>query len=316
MKRVTDRMNERIEAVVNNIEKVIVGKREAIVKVICAMLSQGHILVEDVPGVGKTRLISALANSVDGKFNRIQLTPDIMPSDIIGFSMINTQTRELEYKAGAAMCNFLLADEINRASPKAQSSLLEIMEEHQISLDSVTMPMPEPFMVMATENPVETYGTYHLPEAQMDRFLMRISMGYPSYEDEFDIVRRSEQAQFSQKLSPVMTVDELLEHNEKAKKVSCTDSIVDYVVRLVTATRNSELISLGASPRASISLLRAAKAYAYVEGRSYVLPDDVREMMTSVLSHRLILSPKGKSAFESAEKVMENVASSVEAPTR
>lgn len=316
MKRVTDRMNERIEAVVNNIEKVIVGKREAIVKVICAMLSQGHILVEDVPGVGKTRLISALANSVDGKFNRIQLTPDIMPSDIIGFSMINTQTRELEYKAGAAMCNFLLADEINRASPKAQSSLLEIMEEHQISLDSVTMPLPEPFMVMATENPVETYGTYHLPEAQMDRFLMRISMGYPSYEDEFDIVRRSEQAQFSQKLSPVMTVDELLEHIENAKKVSCTDSIVDYVVRLVTATRNSELISLGASPRASISLLRAAKAYAYVEGRSYVLPDDVREMMTSVLSHRLILSPKGKSAFESAEKVMENVASSVEAPTR
>lgn len=309
-------MNERIEAVVNNIEKVIVGKREAIVKVICAMLSQGHILVEDVPGVGKTRLISALANSVDGKFNRIQLTPDIMPSDIIGFSMINTQTRELEYKAGAAMCNFLLADEINRASPKAQSSLLEIMEEHQISLDSVTMPLPEPFMVMATENPVETYGTYHLPEAQMDRFLMRISMGYPSYEDEFDIVRRSEQAQFSLKLSPVMTVDELLEHIENAKKVSCTDSIVDYVVRLVTATRNSELISLGASPRASISLLRAAKAYAYVEGRSYVLPDDVREMMTSVLSHRLILSPKGKSAFESAEKVMENVASSVEAPTR
>ncbi|HAQ63668.1 MAG TPA: magnesium chelatase [Ruminococcaceae bacterium] len=309
-------MNERIEAVVNNIEKVIVGKREAIVKVICAMLSQGHILVEDVPGVGKTRLISALANSVDGKFNRIQLTPDIMPSDIIGFSMINTQTRELEYKAGAAMCNFLLADEINRASPKAQSSLLEIMEEHQISLDSVTMPLPEPFMVMATENPVETYGTYHLPEAQMDRFIMKISMGYPAYEDEFAIVRRSEQAQFSQKLSPVMTVDELLEHIENAKKVSCTDSIVDYVVRLVTATRNSELISLGASPRASISLLRAAKAYAYVEGRSYVLPDDVREMMTSVLSHRLILSPKGKSAFESAEKVMENVASSIEAPTR
>ena len=172
MKRVTDRMNERIEAVVNNIEKVIVGKREAIVKVICAMLSQGHILVEDVPGVGKTRLISALANSVDGKFNRIQLTPDIMPSDIIGFSMINTQTRELEYKAGAAMCNFLLADEINRASPKAQSSLLEIMEEHQISLDSVTMPLPEPFMVMATENPVETYGTYHLPEAFLKPFLL------------------------------------------------------------------------------------------------------------------------------------------------
>ncbi len=310
------KMNERIEAIVKNIEKVIVGKREVIVKVICAMLAEGHILVEDVPGVGKTRLISALANSVDGKFNRIQLTPDIMPSDIVGFSMINSQTRELEYKAGAAMCNFLLADEINRASPKAQSSLLEIMEEHQISLDAVTMPLPEPFMVMATENPVETYGTYHLPEAQMDRFLMRISMGYPAYDDEFDIVRRSEQPYFNEKLSPVMTVEEVLEHIEKVKKVSCTDSIVDYALRLVTATRSSELVKLGASPRASIALIKAAKAYAYIQGREYVVPDDIKEMMTPVLAHRLILSPKGKSAFESADKVMEQIASGVEAPTR
>ena len=309
-------MNPRIEAVVNNIEKVIVGKREPIIKVVCAMLAEGHILVEDVPGVGKTRLISALACSVDGKFNRIQLTPDIMPSDIVGFSMINSQTRELEYKAGAAMCNFLLADEINRASPKAQSSLLEIMEEHQISLDSVTMPLPKPFMVMATENPVETYGTYHLPEAQMDRFLMRISMGYPSFEDEFDIVRRSEKPFFNDKLSPVMTADEVLEHIESVKKVNCADSIVDYVLRLVTATRNSDLIRLGASPRASISLLRAAKAYAYVQGRDYVVPDDVREMEIPVLAHRLILSAKGKSAYESAEDVVKQVALTVEAPKK
>ncbi len=309
-------MNPRIEAVVNNIEKVIVGKREPIIKVVCAMLAEGHILVEDVPGVGKTRLISALACSVDGKFNRIQLTPDIMPSDIVGFSMINSQTRELEYKAGAAMCNFLLADEINRASPKAQSSLLEIMEEHQISLDSVTMPLPKPFMVMATENPVETYGTYHLPEAQMDRFLMRISMGYPSFEDEFDIVRRSEKPFFNEKLSPVMTADEVLEHIENVKKVNCADSIVDYVLRLVTATRNSDLIRLGASPRASISLLRAAKAYAYVQGRDYVVPDDVREMEVPVLAHRLILSAKGKSAYESAEDVVKQVALTVEAPKK
>ena len=309
-------MNSRIESIVLNIEKVIVGKREAIIKIICAMLSEGHILVEDVPGVGKTKLISALAGSVDGKFNRIQLTPDIMPSDIVGFSMINTQTRELEYKPGAAMCNFLLADEINRASPKAQSSLLEIMEEHQISLDSVTMPLPKPFMVMATENPVETYGTYHLPEAQMDRFLMRISMGYPSFEDEFDIVRRSETASFNEKLNAVMTVDEVLEHIENVKKVECTDSIVDYVIRIVSATRNSELVKLGASPRSSIALLKAAKAYAYVQGRDYVVPDDIKEMMTSVLSHRLMLSPKGKSAFESSEQVMNQIAMSVTAPTR
>ena len=309
-------MNERIEAVVKNIEKVIVGKREPIVNVITAMLCQGHILVEDVPGVGKTRLISALANSVDGKFNRIQLTPDIMPSDIVGFSMINSQTRELEYKPGAAMCNFLLADEINRASPKAQSSLLEIMEEHQISLDSVTMPLPEPFMVMATQNPVETSGTYHLPEAQMDRFLMRISMGYPEYKDEFDIVRRSEEDYFNESLSPVMTVDEVLEHIENAKKVKAMDTIVDYCIRLVTATRNSELIKLGASPRASIALIKAAKARAYIEGRDFVLPDDIKDMMIAVLSHRLILSPKGKSAYESAEDVMEQVALTVRAPER
>lgn len=312
----SENMNPRIEAVVNNIEKVIVGKREPIIKVVCAMLAEGHILVEDVPGVGKTRLISTLACSVDGKFNRIQLTPDIMPSDIVGFSMINSQTRELEYKAGASMCNFLLADEINRASPKAQSSLLEIMEEHQISLDSVTMPLPQPFMVMATENPVETYGTYHLPEAQMDRFLMRISMGYPSFEDEFDIVRRSEKPFFNEKLSPVMTADEVLEHIENVKKVNCADSIVDYVLRLVTATRNSDLIRLGASPRASISLLRAAKAYAYVQGRDYVVPDDVREMEIPVLAHRLILSAKGKSAYESAEDVVKQVVLTVEAPKK
>ena len=308
--------NERIHGVIQNIEKQIVGKREAIMKVICAMLCQGHILVEDVPGVGKTRLISALANSVDGAFNRIQFTPDIMPSDIVGFSMVDRQTGALEYKAGAAMCNFLLADEINRASPKAQSSLLEIMEEHQISLDSVTMPLPEPFMVMATENPVETYGTYHLPEAQMDRFLMRISMGYPAYDDEFDIVRRSEQAQFNEKLSPVMSLDEVKEHIGKAMEVSCTDSIVDYVIRLVTATRNSDLVTLGASPRASIALLRAAKAWAYMAGRSYVLPDDVKEMTVPVLAHRLILSPRGKSACESADEAVRQTALTVEAPAR
>ena len=308
-------MNDRIEAIVNNIEKVIVGKREAIIKVICAMLSQGHILVEDVPGVGKTRLLRALASSVDGKFNRIQLTPDIMPGDIVGFSMINPQTRELEYRPGAAMCNFLLADEINRASPKAQSSLLEIMEEHQISLDSVTMPLPEPFMVMATQNPVETYGTYHLPEAQMDRFLMRISMGYPSFNDELNIIKLSQEDSFNEKLSPVMTGEELLGHIENVKKVSCTDSIADYVLRLVTATRSSELVSLGASPRAGIALMKTAKAYAYIMGRSYVVPDDVRNMLTAVIAHRLILSPKGKSAFSSAEKVTAGIASGVKAPT-
>lgn len=307
-------MNAQIESLVNNIEKIIVGKRESIIKVVCAMLAEGHILIEDVPGVGKTRLVSALASSVDGKFNRIQLTPDIMPSDIVGFSMINPQTHELEYKQGAAMCNFLLADEINRASPKAQSSLLEVMEEHQISLDGETMQLPAPFMVMATQNPVETYGTYHLPEAQMDRFLMKISMGYPTPQEELDIITRSEDKSFSEKLSAVMSVDDVNSHIEAVKQVRCTDSVKNYIVALLNATRSSEFVKLGASPRAGIALLKAAKAFAYVFGRDYVVPDDVKAIMSSVLSHRLMLSPKGKSAFPNSEAVMEQIAMTVPVP--
>lgn len=309
-------MNKQIEMLINNIEKIIVGKRESITKVICAMLAEGHILIEDVPGVGKTRLVSALANSVDGHFNRIQLTPDIMPSDIVGFSMINPQTRELEYKQGAAMCNFLLADEINRASPKAQSSLLEVMEEHQISLDGNTMPLPTPFMVMATQNPVETYGTYHLPEAQMDRFIMKISMGYPLPKEELDIISRSEDPNFFEKLPSVMSIKDVITHIQAVKKVECTDSVKSYIVDLLNASRESDLVKLGASPRAGIALLKTAKAYAYIDGREYVVPDDVKAVMSAVLSHRLMLSPKGKSAYPSAEAVMEQIALTVPVPTK
>ena len=307
-------MNQQIEKLVENIEKIIVGKRQSIVMVVTAMLSEGHILIEDVPGVGKTRLVSALANSVDGHFNRIQLTPDIMPSDIVGFSMIDPQTKELQYKTGAAMCNFLLADEINRASPKAQSSLLEVMEEHQISLDGKTMPLPSPFMVLATQNPVETYGTYHLPEAQMDRFLMKISMGYPSPEEELDIITRSETNQFSHKLDAVMSLDDIRNHIESVKKIYCKDSVKKYIVDLLNATRHSVNISLGASPRAGIALLRASKALAYIMGRNYVVPDDVRTVMLPVLSHRLMLSMQGKSAFKSAEDVLKAAAGTVAVP--
>lgn len=307
-------MNQQIEALIKNIEKIIVGKRSSIMMVIAAMLSEGHILIEDVPGVGKTRLISALANSVDGHFNRIQLTPDIMPSDIIGFSMIDPQTRELTYKSGAAMCNFLLADEINRASPKAQSSLLEVMEEHQISLDGNTMPLPSPFMVLATQNPVETYGTYHLPEAQMDRFIMKISMGYPSPEEELDIITRSESNQFTEKLQAVMTLDDIIQHISAVKMIRCTEPIKQYIVSLLNATRHSELIRLGASPRAGIALLKVSKAFAYMSGREYVVPDDIRTVIPVVLSHRLILSPRGKSEYLNPETVMNVIADSVPVP--
>ena len=309
-------MNQQIEKLVENIEKIIVGKRQSIVMVVTAMLSEGHILIEDVPGVGKTRLVSALANSVDGHFNRIQLTPDIMPSDIVGFSMIDPQTKELQYKTGAAMCNFLLADEINRASPKAQSSLLEVMEEHQISLDGKTMPLPSPFMVLATQNPVETYGTYHLPEAQMDRFLMKISMGYPSPEEELDIISRSETNAFSQKLNAVMSLEDVKTHIEEVKKIHCKDSVKKYIVDLLNATRNSGLITLGASPRAGIAMLRAAKAAAYIMGRNYVVPDDIKYVMPSVVSHRLMLSIQGKSAFANAEEVLNEAVKSVAVPVQ
>ncbi len=309
-------MNQQIELLIANIEKIIVGKKISIIKVIVALLSEGHILIEDVPGVGKTRLVSALANSVDGQFNRIQLTPDIMPSDIVGFSMIDPQTKEFTYKTGAAMCNFLLADEINRASPKAQSSLLEVMEEHQISLDGRTMDLPSPFMVLATQNPVETYGTYHLPEAQMDRFLMKISMGYPTMEEELDIISRSESDTFTEKLTAVMTIEDIRFHIAEVKKVQCAESIKKYIVNLLNASRNSSLVRLGASPRAGIALLKASKAFAYIYGRNYVVPDDVRNMMTAVLSHRLILSPKGKSSFSTPEEVMTAIAGTVAVPVQ
>lgn len=308
-------MDNKVNLLIENIERVIVGKREAIKKVISAMLCSGHVLIEDVPGVGKTQLVSALARSVEGKFNRIQLTPDIMPSDIVGFSMINPETRQLEYKQGAAMCNFLLADEINRASPKSQSSLLEVMEEHQISLDGKTYDLPAPFMVLATQNPVETYGTYHLPEAQMDRFIMKISMGYPTAEEELEIMERAENGADIRNVTSVMSVSDVEKMISEAAKTVTASSIKQYIIDLTAATRNSDYVKLGVSPRGSIALLKASKAYAYVEGRGYVVPDDVKAVMTSVLAHRLMLSPKGKSAFDSNEQAMEQIALSVSAPT-
>lgn len=308
-------MNTQIEKIVTNVEKVIVGKTDVIIKVLTALLSGGHILIEDVPGVGKTQLVSAIAKSLNGKFNRIQLTPDVMPSDIVGFSMINPQTRELEYHEGIAFCNFLLADEINRASPKAQSSLLEIMEEYQISLDGKTYTLPYPFMTFATQNPVETYGTYHLPEAQMDRFLMKISVGYPSKEQEIEILNRKENSDKSGMLEPVMDITEIEAMKKDVEKVLVSDEIKNYILDLVTATRNSPLLKLGASPRASIALMKAAKSYAFICGRDYVTPDDVKKMTANVISHRIILSPKGKSAFATNELAVMEICKSVSVPT-
>lgn len=307
-------MDKRISALIDNIEKVIIGKREVITQAVTALLMEGHILIEDVPGVGKTQLAAALSRSVDGDFSRIQLTPDIMPSDITGFTMINRQTGEFEYKKGAAFCNFLLADEINRASPKAQSSLLEVMEERQVSLDSHTYELPRPFMVLATQNPVETYGTYHLPEAQMDRFAMKISMGYPSAEEEASILERNENENPVRSLQPVLTTADIAALQDEVKKVSTAANVKNYIVDIVNATRNDEAIKLGVSPRGSIALYKAAKAWAFINERSFITPDDVRHCAVSVLSHRIMLSPKGKAEYGSAENVIGQVVSRINVP--
>lgn len=309
-------LNEKIKALVDNVEKVIVGKRNVIELVVAAMLAGGHVLIEDVPGVGKTQLVSALASSCQGEFGRIQMTPDVMPTDITGFTMIDTVTHESRFRKGATFCNFLLADEINRSSPKSQSALLETMEERQVSIDGVTYELPKPFMVLATQNSVETYGTYHLPEAQMDRFLIKISIGYPTKAEERDILTRNENNISPKMLSSVITCQEIVELIDNIKNVNCSEAVRDYILDAAEATRKADFIKLGVSPRGSIALYRMSKAYAFVKGRDYVLPDDVKALAPYVFAHRIILTPKGKSVVsdneEAIRRLLENVVVPVE----
>ena len=301
-------MNKKISVLAESVGKVIVGKDDTVIKLISALLCEGHVLLEDVPGVGKTQLITALSRSIGGKFNRIQLTPDVMPSDIAGFTMLDSKQGDFVYRDGAVMCNFLLADEINRASPKVQSALLEAMEERQISLDGVTHALPKPFLVLATQNPVETYGTFHLPEAQMDRFFMKLSMGYPTEEEEIKILERTEYHNPIKNIdTPAMSVEDVIAMQEEVRKVRVTDQVKNYIVKLVTSTRNDRNTVLGISPRGSIALYKAAKAFAYIYEREYVTPDDVKNVAVSVLAHRIILSPQGKTAFETNERYIEHI---------
>lgn len=307
-------LNEKINALINNVEKIIVGKRNTIELVVAAMLAGGHVLIEDVPGVGKTQLVSALAHSCKGEFGRIQMTPDIMPTDITGFTMIDPVTHENEFRKGVTFCNFLLADEINRSSPKSQSALLETMEERQVSVDGRTFELPKPFMVLATQNSVETYGTYHLPEAQMDRFIMKISIGYPSKEEELDILMRNERNVSPKKLEQVITCQEIVDLIEQMKEVHCSDAVRSYILDVVEATRSADFIKLGVSPRGSIALYRMAKAYAFVKGRDYVIPDDIKDLAPYVLSHRIILTPKGKSLVADNEEAIRRLLDNVFVP--
>lgn len=306
----------KINELIDNIEKVIVGKRNAIELVVAAMLAGGHVLIEDVPGVGKTQLVSALANSCKGVFGRIQMTPDIMPTDITGFTMINTVTHESEFKKGATFCNFLLADEINRSSPKSQSALLEVMEERQISMDGVTYELPKPFMVLATQNPIETFGTYHLPEAQMDRFIIKLSIGYPDKKDELDILLRNEKNVSPKQLKDVISCEEIIEISQGINEIYCSDAVREYIINIVEMTRKADFIKLGVSPRGSIAMYRMAKALAFIRGREHVLPDDVKELAPYVFAHRIMLTAKGKSVVESQEDAIIKLVNTIVVPVQ
>ncbi len=275
---------------VDEIETVIVGKRRAVELVTIGLLSNGHVLIEDIPGVGKTMLAKALAKALGGTYRRIQFTPDLLPADITGTSIFNQKTGEFVFREGPVFTNVLLADEINRATPKTQSSLLECMEEFQVTVDGVTRSLDKPFLVLATENPIEYRGTYPLPEAQLDRFLMRIEIGYPSPQQEVEVLNRQIKEHPIHSVQAVVGRDEVLEMQEQVKDVHIDPSLKEYMVQLVGATRDHEKLSLGASPRASLGLMRTSQARAALFGRNYVIPDDVKEMARPVLCHRLVVS--------------------------
>lgn len=296
-------MNKVVE-IIDNIEKVMVGKRDVIEKVIIALLTNGHILIEDVPGVGKTKLVGAVAKSVEGTFKRIQFTPDVMASDITGFTMYNQKKGDFEYIEGAANCNFLLGDEINRASSKTQSSLLEVMEERQITVDGVTHKVPEPFIVLATQNPIESKGTNKLPEAQMDRFLFKISIGYPTREGEKEILDRFSGNDPMKSLKTVVLKDEILYMQKQVNEILVSEEIKELIVSIVFNTRTSRNLKLGVSPRGSLALLNAAKAVAYINDRNYLIPDDVVKMAKDVLAHRVIISSSVNSKNISAKEII------------
>ncbi|MCL1964041.1 MAG: MoxR family ATPase [Firmicutes bacterium] len=306
-----------IRALQQNIAKVIVGKEDVIELALIALLCKGHILIEDVPGVGKTTLASALAKSLACSFKRIQFTPDVTPSDVTGFSIVNFKTGELEYKPGAVMSQIVLADEINRTSPKTQSSLLEVMEEYQVTVDGVTHHMPKPFLVLATQNPVEFVGTYPLPEAQMDRFFMRIAIGYPSVEDEMDILERySAQTTPLSQLTPVCTAEDILQMQAAVGNIYCSREVRSYVANIAAGTRRLGALQLGVSTRAAIALVKAAQACALLAGRDYILPEDVQHMVLPVLTHRVMLSPEARMKAVTADRIITNILETTQVPVR
>ena len=303
-----------LKRVLYNVEKIIVGKRHPIELVLTTLACRGHALIEDVPGVGKTSLVSALAKSVDGSFKRIQFTPDIMPSDITGFSAYNPRTSDFEYRPGAVMSQFILADEINRTSPKTQSSLLEVMEENQVTVDGQSYRVPEPFIVLATQNPVEYLGTYPLPEAQLDRFFMKVSLGYPSAAEESRMLERFREGDPMSELKAVAEGEDIKAIQGLVEKIFVSQDINNFIVNLTRHTREHEDVVLGASPRASLCLFKAAQAWALYNSRDFVTPDDVITMAPHVLDHRIIMKQEAKLQKKSAQDVIHDALKTVRPP--
>jgi len=285
---------DKIRQIIDEIETVIVGKRAAVERVLVALLSNGHLLIEDVPGTGKTMLARATARCIDGSFRRVQFTPDLLPADITGTSVFNQKVGEFEFRAGPIFANVVLADEINRATPKTQSSLLEAMEEFQVTVDGVTRALPEPFCVIATQNSVEYQGTFPLPESQLDRFVMRVSMGYPSPVDEASILGRQTHGHPIERVRPVVSAEEVNRMRRLVEDVRVSEPVKEYIVDLVNATRESGSLLLGSSPRGSIDLMRCVQARALMEARRYARPDDVKDLAETVLAHRVILNPDAR----------------------
>ena len=309
-------MQQQIQAVIENIEKVMIGKREIAELSTVALLAGGHVLLEDVPGVGKTMMVRSLSKSVGANFKRIQFTPDLLPSDVIGVSIYNPKTLQFEFRPGPIVGNIILADEINRTSPKTQAALLEAMEEASVTIDGETLDIPKPFFVMATQNPIEYEGTYPLPEAQLDRFLLKIKMGYPTAEQEIEVLRRAENRQPIQEIEAVMSVEELLTLQQQVKQVYVEDGVKSYIVDIARATRNHSNVYLGVSPRASIALMKAAQAYAFMQNRDFVKPDDVKYLAPFVFGHRLILAPEARYEGVQPEDVIKEVIQQIFVPVK
>jgi MoxR-like ATPase len=302
------------QEIVENVCTVIVGKNAVIERALAAVIAQGHILIEDVPGVGKTMLAKSISASIGCSFKRIQFTPDLLPSDIVGVSIYNQSTGEFQFRPGPVMAQVVLVDEINRATPKTQSALLEAMEELQVTVDGVTRPLERPFVVMATQNPIEHEGTFPLPEAQLDRFLMRISLGYPTFSEELSVIEQQEQTHPIDELQAVASPGDVTGLQDAAKKVYVDTAVREYIVTLIDATRNHEDVSLGASPRASLGMFRAARGLAIMRDRDYVIPDDVKELAHAVLAHRLILSPSARMRGLQTAQVIDGLLESVAVP--